>query len=90
LRLPLGRHTWTGKRGKLIIPYGEVLDLDTGAETLEQALEMISSLPVNEVQELPEAQPKVQRVFQTSQNTLRGEGDPIADTIAPQILSHFL
>jgi len=54
LRLPLGVHQWTGKRGILLLQDGQELDLDAGTETVPQALAAIAALRLNKASALPE------------------------------------
>ncbi len=53
LRLPCGRHTWTGKRGRLLLPNGRSIDLDRGAQAIHKALGAIVELPHNAAARLP-------------------------------------
>ena len=54
LRLPLGVHQWTGRRGILLLQDGQQLNLDSGANTTAQALTTIAALPLNRTSTLPE------------------------------------
>ncbi len=60
LRLPLGVHRWTGKRGTLLLQDGTAVDLDSGDDATDQALEVIASLPTNSAERLPELAPPAQ------------------------------
>ncbi len=57
LRLPLGVHRWTRKRGVLLLQDGTAIDLDSGDTTIDQALALIASLPANSADRLPELAP---------------------------------
>jgi hypothetical protein len=57
LRLPLGVHRWTGKRGTLLLQDRTTIDLDSGDQAIDQALERIASLPTNSAERLPELAP---------------------------------
>jgi len=54
LRLPLGVHQWTGKRGTLLLQDGQRLDLDAHTDTVMEALATIAALPLNQTYALPE------------------------------------
>jgi hypothetical protein len=54
LRLPLGVHQWTGKRGHLLLQDGQQLDLDTHTDAVAQALATIAALPLNQTSALPD------------------------------------
>ncbi len=54
LRLPLGVHQWTGKRGHLLLQDGQQLDLDTGPDAVAHALVTIAALPTNATSALPD------------------------------------
>ena len=71
LRLPLGIHRWTGKRGTLLLQDGTTLDLDSGDAAIHQALELIASLPTNHAEHLPEVQtqPTPTRTLHTPRRT---------------------
>jgi hypothetical protein len=54
LRLPLGVHTWTGKRGVLVLQDGRTINLDSGGIlTLEMALDLIESITPTNPDALP-------------------------------------
>ena len=53
LRLPLGVHRWTGRRGHLVLPAGQTIDLDAGPAALDVALQALAALPCNAVARLP-------------------------------------
>ncbi|HEU4323286.1 MAG TPA: helix-turn-helix domain-containing protein [Roseiflexaceae bacterium] len=46
IRLPLGLHRWTGRRGQLLLQTGELIDLDT-PEGLADGLAALLALPEN-------------------------------------------
>jgi hypothetical protein len=54
IRLPLGVHRWTGKRGRLFLPDGTVLNLDEGEQVVKEAIHALRALPYNSVDLLPE------------------------------------
>lgn len=54
LRLPCGRHTWTGKRGCLVLHDGYTIDLDSGAQAIDDAIIAIAKLPQNVADRLPQ------------------------------------
>jgi hypothetical protein len=53
IRLPLGVHRWTGRRGLLYLPDGGVLDLDLGEYMVKTAIRELRQLPLNSVRALP-------------------------------------
>ncbi|HMQ35703.1 MAG TPA: helix-turn-helix domain-containing protein, partial [Chloroflexaceae bacterium] len=57
IRLPFGLHVRCGRRGTLLLPDGEVFDLDT-PEGLLGGLEAVSQLPLNDTARLPEPEPE--------------------------------
>ncbi len=67
LRLPLGVHQWTGKRGSLLLQDGQQLDLDTGADAVAQALATITALPLNSTSALPSVPRHAPATSQTHQ-----------------------
>ena len=54
LRLPLGVHRCTGRRGRCLLPDDPPIDLDTGPYALDHALQAIDTLPRNQVTLLPD------------------------------------
>jgi hypothetical protein len=54
LRLPFGRHTWTGKRERLVLQDGRTIDLDRGTQAIRDALGAIARLPQNAAARLPQ------------------------------------
>jgi hypothetical protein len=54
LRLPFGCHTWTGKRGCLVLHNGYTIDLDSGAQAIRDAIITIAKLPQNGAARLPQ------------------------------------
>lgn len=54
IRLPLGIHRWSRKRGRLFLPNHSVVDLDTGEQAVRDAIRILRDLPQNSVQVLPE------------------------------------
>jgi hypothetical protein len=57
LRLPFGRHTWTGKRGCVIFQDREIIDLDNDDAGIELAIDRINALPRNAIEHIPQVQP---------------------------------
>ena len=53
LRLPLGVHRWTGRRGQLVLPDGQTIDLDAGTAVIADALQLLDDLPRNPLSQLP-------------------------------------
>lgn len=53
LRLPLGVHRWTGRRGRCLLPDDPPIDLDAGPHALTLALQALDALPRNQVTQLP-------------------------------------
>jgi hypothetical protein len=53
LRLPLGLHPWTGRRGRCLLPDDHLIDLDAGVHAIEHALLVIDVLPHNQVTQSP-------------------------------------
>ncbi|MDQ3732202.1 MAG: hypothetical protein M3329_09665 [Pseudomonadota bacterium] len=53
LRLPLGLHRWTGRRGQCLLPDNDTIGLDVGPNALAHALLAIDALPRNQVTQLP-------------------------------------
>jgi DNA-binding MarR family transcriptional regulator len=53
-RLPFGRHTWTGRRGRAIFQDGQVIDLDEGPDALLDAGRRLASLAKNSLGQLPQ------------------------------------
>lgn len=76
LRLPLGKHFHSGRRGRLLLPSGDIVDLDAGGAAITTALTLLAQLPRNRTAELP-AVPVVvaKRPVQTRQH---GPGAPRA------------
>lgn len=64
IRLPLGVHRWTGRRGQLLLSTGLVLDLDAGEYMVRQAVRVLRDLPQNDIRLLP-ALPKPERAVST-------------------------
>ncbi len=67
LRLPLGVHQWTGKRGTLLLQDGQHVDLDTGADAVAHALATIAALPTNQTSALPDVPPRTPAAPQARQ-----------------------
>jgi len=80
LRLPGGRHTWTGKRGRLLLQTGDSIDLDRGAQAIHDALVAIAGLPQNAAARLPQlpVPPIRERGHQTCQERAGGPVNPIS------------
>jgi hypothetical protein len=57
LRLPLGVHRWTSRRGTLLLPDDWVVDLDVGQDAIATALARLAALPLNAVAALPALTP---------------------------------
>lgn len=53
IRLPLGIHRWTGKRGTLLLSSGLALNLDAGQHVVRQAVRILRDLPQNAASLLP-------------------------------------
>lgn len=53
IRLPLGVHRWTGKRGVLFLPDGMTLDLDRSEQAVKTAIRSLKTLPQNSIEQLP-------------------------------------
>lgn len=53
IRLPLGVHRWTGRRGRLYLPDGRLLELDAGEHVVRHAVRLLSELPQNDTALLP-------------------------------------
>ncbi len=79
LRLPCGRHTWTGKRGSLILHDGYTIDLDNGARAIREALVAIAKLPQNVAARLPQlpVAPIHETARQTRQERSQAPTSPI-------------
>jgi hypothetical protein len=54
IRLPLGKHTWTGQRGVLIFSDGERFELDNGIPTVREGLVKLLNFPKNPLNSLPQ------------------------------------
>lgn len=65
IRLPLGVHRWTGRRGLLYLPDGGVLDLDLGEFMVKAAIRELRQLPLNITAELSSIYRKVESVQRT-------------------------
>ena len=59
LRLPLGVHRWTGRRGHLVLLDGQTIDLDTGIPGIAEALTVLDDLPRNAISRLPPPTPAI-------------------------------
>jgi hypothetical protein len=82
LRLPLGIHIYTGRRGVLLLQDGTRLNLDDGKPfaTIAQALNLIEALPANNPETLPTPAPVSPPPASLSNSTSRGSGNsPIQD-----------
>ena len=79
-RLPFARHRWTGKRGVLEIPGGQLADLDQPAEqyaaTLERFMRAYRENPTSALPPPPDTTPAPPR---NAQERPRGPGVTIAD-----------
>lgn len=53
IRLPLGVHRWTGRRGRLFLPDGRILELDAGEHIVRHAVRVLRDLPQNDTTLLP-------------------------------------
>lgn len=69
IRLPLGIHRWTGKRGRLLLSDGRIFELDAGEHLVRHAVRILRDLPRNSIKLLPPllikaapAQPSVRRL----------------------------
>jgi hypothetical protein len=54
IRLPLGKHTWTGQRGTLIFSDGERIELDSGIPTVREGLVKLLNFTKNPLSLLPQ------------------------------------
>jgi hypothetical protein len=83
LRLPLGVHRWSNQRGTLLLQDGTTLDLDSGDAAITQALEMITCLPRNSTDRLPEIaiQPRPARSPHTHLTTRQKPAGSAKDAI---------
>jgi hypothetical protein len=81
IRLPLGVHRWTGKRGQLYLPDGVVLNLDDGEHTVKEAVRALRRLPLNATASLPDLPPNSPR---PSLNT------PVRRSAAPEGAQDFI
>jgi len=77
LRLPLGVHQWTGKRGTLLLQEGQQLDLDAHTDAVVQALAMIAALPLNNASALPEVPRRTPTTSQAHQTAPGAAKDTI-------------
>ncbi len=79
LRLPFGRHTWTGKRGRLLLQSGNTIDLDSGAQAIRDALRAVAALPQNAATRLPQLPlaPPREMARQTRQERVGTPTNPI-------------
>lgn len=79
LRLPLGVHRWTGRRGTLLLQDGRRIDLDGSADAVADALMVIEALPRNDVGRLPAPPPTRYRIRtpQTRQEGRTATQNPI-------------
>lgn len=93
IRLPFGVHTWTGRRGRLILPSGEVLNLDNGPEAVIDAVKCLRSLPLNRLSSLPPDLETTPRNLRESPSDARREVrtvDPISDYNQSTNLLHLI
>lgn len=74
LRLPLGMHRWTGRRGQLLLQDHTTLDLDSEPGAWQRALRIIADLPRNPVAMLPPAPEPARPVPAGSQTRSTGSG----------------
>ncbi len=79
LRLPFGRHTWTGTRGTLLLPNGQDIDLDARCDVVHTALAQVAALPLNQTANLPSppSAPPQERARQTRQERAGATNNPI-------------
>lgn len=68
LRLPLGLHRRTRRRGWVLLPTGTTFNLDAGDDVLVKAIAAIAALPRNRTAQLPQLLPPVPRPRYTSPN----------------------
>jgi hypothetical protein len=92
LRLPFGRHTWTGKRGVLLLQDGTQLNLDVGETraTMAEAISVVETLTPNDTCALP-PMPLYNAAVASSDAPQRGRsGNPIQDYIQTTNLLDWL
>ena len=92
LRLPFGRHTWTGKRGVLLLQDGTQLNLDVGEAraTVAEAISLVETLTPNDTCTLP-PMPLYNAAVASSAAPQRGRsGNPIQDYIQTTNLLDWL
>jgi hypothetical protein len=77
LRLPLGVHQWTGKRGHLLLQDGQHVDLDTHADAVMEALATIAALPLNQTSTLPELPRRAPTTLEARQTAPGSASDTI-------------
>jgi hypothetical protein len=79
LRLPGGRHTWMGNRGRLLLQIGDSIDLDRGTQAMRDARGAIAGLPQNAAARLPHlpVAPPREIARQTRQERLHAPINPI-------------
>jgi hypothetical protein len=75
LRLPFGQHTWTRRRGRLLLPDGKTIDLDAGMAAISTGLNELAAASRNQVQYLPQLEDTL--VSKTGR-FVRGGAGPIA------------
>lgn len=73
IRLPLGVHRWTGKRGRLIFQDASFLELDEGEALVKTAIRRIASLSRNSINQLPTLPPPEQRPLRGSERQSKVE-----------------
>lgn len=79
LRLPFGRHTWTGQRGMMCLPNGQRFDLDEHLQC-QAALEAFLALPRNPISLVPVLQsPQRRNAPQTRPDAPRTTATVIED-----------
>jgi len=77
IRLPLGVHRHTGARGRLLLPSGQVINLDGDLDAVAKGLNAIAALPRNSVEHLPALPPPPPRSPEERRVTIRADRDVI-------------
>jgi hypothetical protein len=70
LRLPLGLHRRSRRRGTVLLSTGAIFDLDVGGDVVAEALTAIAALPRNPTAQLPQLPPPAPRPRSTHPNVL--------------------
>jgi hypothetical protein len=83
IRLPLGIHRWTNRRGSLFLPDHSQIDLDPGEQAVKDAIHALRRLPLNPLSILPPPPQAVSEpIKQVRERRSEGrgtDGDFIAD-----------